>query len=132
MNRLDEPKPPNDFLRPRDQRSVAVLAVAALALLGAMWWRHGAHRGRMIDIDRAPPLTAKFQVDVNQADWPELIQLPDIGPTLARRLIEERRKNGAFRDIDDLTRVNGIGPRTLERIRPYLLPIPQETDFARR
>ena len=30
-----------------------------------------------------------------------------------------------FRSIDDLARVRGIGPRTLERIRPYLLPIPE-------
>jgi competence protein ComEA len=111
---------------------VAALATAALALLAAIWWRHGGHRGEMIDIDRAPPLVAKFQVDVNQADWPELIQLPGIGQTLAQRLIDERKQNGAFRDIDDLGRVGGIGPRTLERIKPYILPIPKETDFVQR
>jgi len=132
MSRPDSPKPLNNLLRPREQRSVGVLAVGALALLAAIWWRHGGHRGQMIDIDRAPPLVANFQVDVNKADWPELIQLPGVGPTLAQRLIDERQQNGGFRDVDDLMRVGGIGPRTLERIRPYLLPIPQETEFARR
>jgi competence protein ComEA len=127
-----EPQPPNDFLRPRDQRTIAVLAAGALALLAAVWWRHGGHRGGVIDIDRAPPLVAKFQVDVNRAEWPELIQLPGIGPTLAQRLVDDREQNGAFCDVEELSRVGGIGPRTLERIRPYLLPIPKETEFADR
>ena len=86
----------------------------------------------MIDIDRAPPLVAKFQVDVNKADWPELIQLPGIGQTLAQRLVEERQAHGAFRDLEDLSRVSGIGPRTLDRIRPYLLPIPKEGVLVQR
>jgi competence protein ComEA len=111
-----EPDPPNDFLRPRDQRTVAVLAAGALTMLAAVWWRHGGQQAGMVDIDRAAPLAAKFQVDVNRADWPELIQLPGIGPTLAQRLIDEREQNGAFRELDDLSRVGGIGPRTLERL----------------
>jgi competence protein ComEA len=127
-----EPEPPNDFLRPREQRTVAVLAAGVLALLAAIWWRHGGHRGGVVDIDRAPPLVAKFQVDVNRADWPELIQLPGIGPTLAQRLIDDREQNGEFHDVEELSRVGGIGPRTLERIRPYILPIPKETEFVER
>lgn len=132
MSSASEPKPPNNFLRPRDQRAVAVLAAGALALLAAVWWRHGGPSGGVVDIDRAPPLVAKFQVDVNRADWPELIQLPGIGPTLAQRLVEEREQNGAFREVEDLSRVGGIGPRTLERIRPFLLPIPDEREMVRR
>jgi competence protein ComEA len=126
------PPQPNDILRPREQRTVTVLAGGALAIMAAIWWRHGGHRGGVVDIDRAPPLAAKFQVDVNRADWPELIQLPGIGPTLAQRLIDEREQNGPFRDVEDLGRVSGVGPRTLERIKPYLLPIPQETEFVER
>ena len=132
MSSSPEPTLPNDFLRPGHQPTVAVLAIGALAMLAAVWWRHGGHRGGMVDIERAPPLVAKFQVDVNRADWPELIQLPGIGPTLAQRLIDEREQNGAFREVEDLSRVGGIGPRTLERIRPYLLPIPKETEFVDR
>lgn len=127
-----EHSPANIILRPRDQRSVAALVASALVLLAALWWRHGLHGGGVVEIDRAPPLVARFQVDVNRADWPELIQLPGVGPTLARRLIDERRLNGQFRSVDDLTRVGGIGPRTLERIRPYILPIPRENDLVRR
>jgi competence protein ComEA len=126
-----ELKPPGLFLRPREQSTVAALGVGALALMAAIWWRHGGPRGDVIDIDRAPPRVAKFQVDVNKAEWPELIQLPSVGRTLAERLVIEREQNGAFRDVDDLRRVSGIGPRTLERIKPYLLPIPKESDIAK-
>jgi len=127
----DRPKS-NPLLRARDQTSVAVLAASALLLLAAAWWRHGGLRGELVDIDRAPPLIAKFQVDVNRADWPELIQLPGVGQVLAERLIAERQRDGAFRSIDDLERVRGIGPRTLDRIRPYLLPIPTDQEWANR
>ena len=128
----EELNPPNLFLRPREQRTVASLGAGALAVMAAIWWRHGGPRGGVIDIDRAPPRVAKFQVDVNKADWPELIQLPGVGRTLAERLVVEREQNGAFRDVEDLRRVGGIGPRTLERITPYLLPIPDESEFAGR
>jgi competence protein ComEA len=61
---------------------------------------------------------------INQADWPELAELPEIGPTLARRIVESRESAGPFADHEDLRRVRGIGPLTLERMRPYLLPMP--------
>lgn len=51
--------------------------------------------------------------------------LPGLGETLAKRIVASRESEGPFRDHDDLRRVRGIGPRTLERIRPYLLPIPE-------
>ena len=126
------PASPTPLLRPRDQASIAVLVGSALALLAAAWWRHGGMRGELVDVDRAPPLVAEFQVDVNRADWPELIQLPGVGQVLAERLIAERERGGAFRGIDDLERVRGIGPRTLERIRPYVLPIPTDAEWASR
>ena len=132
MSRPHAPTPPNFLLRPHDHGPIAVLLASALVLLGVVWWRHGGQRGQIVDIDRAPPLVAQFQVDVNRAEWPELIQLPGIGRTLADRLVAERDANGAFRDVEDLGRVGGIGPRTLERIRPYILPIPDEREIAGR
>ena len=126
------PPPSDALLRPRDRRTVTVLTAGALALLAAVWWRNGGESGGTIDIDRAPPLTAQFQLNVNQADWPELIQLPGVGRTLAERLIAEREEGGEFRSVEELTRVDGIGPRTIEQIRPYLLPIADDAEVASR
>jgi competence protein ComEA len=55
---------------------------------------------------------------VNRATVEELQLLPRIGPTLAARIIEERERGGPFRTLHDLTRVRGIGPRTVERLAP--------------
>jgi len=100
-----------------------VLALA-LAAIGGWWlWQARLH-GRLIDIDRAEPVAVDFKIDVNRADWPELALMPDIGEQLARRIVADRQQNGPFRDLADLRRVRGIGPKTLEGMRPYLLPVP--------
>jgi competence protein ComEA len=59
-------------------------------------------------------------VSVNLATAEELERLPGIGPVLARRIVEDRSRNGQYRRVEDLLRVKGIGPRTLEKLRPYV------------
>jgi competence protein ComEA len=105
--------------------------VAIAAILGLAWVAiavgivaRGYHRGELIEVDQADPQTVVFRVDINRADWTELALLPDVGEVLARRIIESRERQGRFRAFDDLRRVRGIGPKTLDAIRPYLLPIP--------
>jgi competence protein ComEA len=110
-------------LHPASQSLVAALVLVALVVMAGYWLSNGGHRGGLIDIDRAAPLSITFQVDINTADWPELAQLPDIGETLARRIVQSRQQEGPFRRHADLDRVRGIGPKLLARIEPYLLPI---------
>jgi competence protein ComEA len=118
------------LLRRADQAVVAMLVLFALVGMGVYWFVNGGHRGELIEIDRAEPLTARFLVDINSAEWPELAELPDIGEILARRIVESRAAAGRFADHDDLLRVPGIGPLTLEKLRPYLLPVPDQEDVA--
>ncbi|HEX3728056.1 MAG TPA: helix-hairpin-helix domain-containing protein [Pirellulales bacterium] len=117
-------------MRRIDQAVVAGLTLVALASLALYWVAQGGVRGRLIEIDRAARQTASFEVDVNEADWPELSQLPEIGETLARRIVESRLAEGPFADLDELRRVRGIGPKTLERIKPHLRPIPRNSNVA--
>jgi len=127
MSQAPQPAPsrwPALTLRPSDQFVAATILAAALAVLG-FYWTYQQFFGRgLIDIDRAPPREILFLVDVNEADWPELALLPDVGEQLARRIVEYRAKHGPFRDLDQLKDVRGIGPKTFDGMRPYLLKLP--------
>jgi competence protein ComEA len=127
-------KPPTDgprpWLRVADQAAVAALVLAALVGMGVYWIVQGGASGGLIEIDRAKSQVARFQVDINTATWPELAQVPEIGEVLARRIVDARQTGGRFLDHADLLRVNGIGPRTLERMTPFLLPMPGQEEVA--
>lgn len=127
-----DPRQRPGLLRRADQLGVGVLVLAALATTIGWWVSHGGFQGRLLEVERAEPQTARFEVDVNQANWPELAQLPGIGEVLSRRIVESRQTDGPFLDHDDLRRVRGIGPKTLESIRPYLRPIPDHRNMAGR
>ena len=127
------PDPSRDsrwLLRRADQAAVAALVAVALAAMFVWWTAQGGWGGRLIEIDRSESLTAHFEVDVNTADLPELMQLPGVGQTLAKRIVESRETAGPFVDQHDLRRVRGIGAKTLERIRPYLRPMPSRSNVA--
>ena len=57
-------------------------------------------------------------IDLNTATAQELELLPGIGPVMAGRIITYREANGPFTSLDDVENVPGIGPKTLESIRP--------------
>jgi competence protein ComEA len=59
-------------------------------------------------------------INVNRATKAEFDSLAGIGPVLASRIINYRSANGPFLALDDLSKVSGIGSKTLERIRPRL------------
>lgn len=71
-------------------------------------------------IERSRPLQAGEQIDLNAADEVALDRLPRVGPALAARIVADRAENGPFDDVGQLVRVAGVGPATLERLRPHL------------
>ena len=60
------------------------------------------------------------RIAINSAKSADLELLPGIGPMLARRIVAHRDSHGAFPAAEALLDVHGIGPRTLERLRPLL------------
>ena len=69
---------------------------------------------------RTRPSAVDLVVDPNTVPTEVLGALPRIGPVLAGRIAEERLR-GPFRSLDDLdARVRGIGPATIEALRPHL------------
>ena len=59
-------------------------------------------------------------VDINSAGSEELQAVPGIGKSLADRIVQFREKNGAFKSVDDLLKVQGIGEKSLEKLRPFV------------
>ncbi len=57
------------------------------------------------------------KIDLNRAEVWLLKALPGIGETLARRIVDYRDENGPFRNINELTKVEGIGATTYEEIK---------------
>lgn len=65
----------------------------------------------------AAPKAGGLMVNINTATVDELKALKGIGETRAKDIIEYRKKNGDFKNIEDLEKVKGIGPGTMKQIR---------------
>jgi competence protein ComEA len=66
----------------------------------------------------ADPAPSGPAVNINTASAESLDALPGIGPSLAAKIILDREQNGAYASCDDLARVSGIGPSTVEKLKP--------------
>jgi competence protein ComEA len=70
--------------------------------------------------------TIDERIDPNTADWPELTRLPGIGEVMAKRIVAYRQEHHTgsdqpvFGTADDLARVRGIGPKTVEKLKDQL------------
>ncbi len=66
----------------------------------------------------APAPAAK--VNINTATAEQLAALPGIGEALAARIVEQRQKSGAFKSVQELMTVKGIGEKNLAKLEPQL------------
>lgn len=68
----------------------------------------------------SPAYAADGVVNVNTATAEELVRLPGIGDAKARAILDYRKEKGAFKSVEQLREVKGIGDAALERLRPHL------------
>ncbi len=124
--RQEPPARQPPWLRRADQAILGSVGILSLVGLTALWYLRGGAAGELVEYEQLPRGNLRFEIDINTAPWTELCELPRIGPALARRIIEQRQQQGPFRSSEDLLKVRGIGPKTLEGIRPYLAPVRSE------
>ena len=96
-------------------RLSVLLATAVLMYAGAA---RAQQAGANADTGTKAP--NPVQVNLNTASAPELESLPGVGPALAARIVEYRQKNGAFKKIEDLMNVKGIGEKQFLKLKPRL------------
>jgi competence protein ComEA len=100
------------------QTAFAFLLGAILTLLAIHAYGYTRWGTRPTELERGVGIT--YRVDLNHATRAELLQLPGIGESLARRIEDYRLEHGRFQHVNDLIEVHGIGPATLERLRPWV------------
>ena len=66
---------------------------------------------------KKPPLKP---ININTANSEELQQVPGIGPATAEKILQMRKSYGAFKSVDDLLSIRGIGKKRLEKMRKFL------------
>jgi len=98
----------------------AALALAAVSGLIHAWCPHPS--------PEPTPADVQLRINPNTDNADRLALLPGIGPTLATRIVEHRAEHGPFRSVDDLQRVRGIGPKTVDALSGRIsLKTPDET-----
>jgi competence protein ComEA len=59
-------------------------------------------------------------VNINTANSEQLQQVPGIGPATAQKILQMRKSYGAFKSVDDLLAIRGLGQKRLDKMRKYL------------
>jgi competence protein ComEA len=109
----------------RDQIVVAAVAGVTIVVCSFFYFSKGHIEPASARLSASLP-AARWEIDINSADWRELTVLRGVGPSLARQIIQDRKTNGPFDSVEDLQRVPGIGPRTVQKNRHRLRAASQE------
>ena len=56
------------------------------------------------------------RVNINTATLDELVELPQVGPAIAQRIIDYRDANGPFERSEDLMNVRGVGEKVFAQL----------------
>ena len=109
------------FLTDEHREFLRWTMVLLVVLLAAEWSWLVLERPDPVLLDRGDTFRNTYRIEINHATWAEWIQLDDVGPSTASRIVADRKVNGPFRSLEDLMRVPGIGKATLEKMRPFLV-----------
>ncbi|MEM9825466.1 MAG: helix-hairpin-helix domain-containing protein [Planctomycetota bacterium] len=104
----------NDDRRSRGQSAILLFLVISVPL-GTLWTSTA-----LPDASEMPAATPQpFRLEANRAAVADFELLPGIGPKLAARIVDDRNRHGPFLSLEDLSRVPGIGDKTIRTIAAY-------------
>ncbi|MBP1904261.1 competence protein ComEA [Paenibacillus turicensis] len=74
--------------------------------------------GKVADSEKSAEQTKR--VNINTAGLVELQNIPGVGEKKAQTIIDYRNKHGAFKKVQDLTKVKGIGTKSFQKMKPFI------------
>ena len=60
------------------------------------------------------------KININTATQTELESIPGIGSSTATKIIDYRKENGKFKNIEDIKNISGIGDAKFEKMKDYI------------
>lgn len=102
-----------------DQKFLVAVCIVLLSMTAVHAWRVSDQKASAEILNLAnPDLT--WRIDINTASAAELTLFHQIGPARADMIVSDREQNGPFESLDDLQRIKGIGPKTVEKNRRWM------------
>lgn len=91
------------------------LVIGLVVIVLALWTI--ALNGMAQSGDQPTQVAAAAKININQADAAQLEGLPGIGAKTAEQIVKHRETQGAFKSIEELKKIKGIGEKTFEKIK---------------
>ncbi len=93
--------------------SILKIAMVGLLLLAVT----NATAGEPAKGKKAGDSQEQTLININTASMEQLVSLPRIGPAMAQRIVDFRERHGAFKRIEELLNIKGIGPKVFEKLK---------------
>ena len=95
-----------------------IIIISIFALSITLTFAQGASKG---DAGKAAATQVASKININKATVEQLMEIKGIGESYAKRIVEYRDKNGPFKNIEDITKVQGIGSKTFDKIKDLIM-----------
>lgn len=100
-------------------RVYLIFTVAVTALSMTMYFFNAKVESTTKEFD-TPVKEEKVYINLNSATLEELMKIPGIGEKKANDILEFKRKNGAFKNPEELMEISGIKENTFNKISRYI------------
>jgi DNA uptake protein ComE-like DNA-binding protein len=110
------------------RRAILALLILFTAFLTYRYFTNTQQLPQSFDGEGPRHAELQSQVDPNTADWETLAAIPNLGEKRAKAIVAYRDQQAlkapdgiVFKRPEDLRNIRGIGPATVQNLKPYLL-----------
>jgi comEA protein len=94
--------------------------IAAFVATAPDAWAQATKAATVRSATTGPRATPGAPVNINAASLAQLQTLPGVGASTAQRILDYRQKNGAFKKIEELMNVKGLGEKSFLKLKPLV------------